>query len=118
MESDLSKQLEKFWDEIDGHAYGGLLVFLPTEKQFVQISYGSGDNLSSEDYDEGYDDYVYISVTEFDGSWNEDVDGGMLMLKMQKDYNGHYNVCQHVKDALEMVYETVPEVIVLQSFIH
>ena len=115
---DLNKQLEQFYNEMDGNQYGGLLIFVPENKHFVRISYGTGDNLLHEDLEAGYDDYLYITVDEFNDGWVEDIDGSQVMLKMQAEWNGHYNICQHIKDGLEMLYDYVPEVIVLQSFMH
>jgi hypothetical protein len=94
-----------------------LLLFGTENKQFIRISYGTGDNLSSEDIDEGYDDYLYISIDEFDDGWQEDVDGGQMLLKMEEEWGGRYNICQHIQDGLEFMGIT-EDVIVLQSFIH
>lgn len=116
------KQLEKFREEVDGDIYGGLLIYMPNEKKFAKISYGDGSNLLDEDITEGCDDYIYIEIDEFNGSWNEDIDGAQLMLKMQEEWGGHYNICQHAVDALELlavgcgIYDE--DAIILQSFQH
>ena len=115
---DLNQQLEKFYNEMEGNAYGGLLLFVPENKHFVRISYGTGDNLTNEDLKEGYDNYLYVTVDEFNDGWDEEIDGTQVMLKMKTDWKNHYNICQHIKDGLEMLYDYVPEVIVLQSFMH
>ena len=119
MDNSLHKQLEKFHSEMEDKVYGGLLIFLPNSKEFFRVSYGTGDNLLDEDKANGYDDYIYIQIDKFDDYWKEDVDGAQMMLSMQKDWNGHYNICQHVVDALEFVYNSVPEnAIILQTFEH
>lgn len=111
----LNQQLERFKSEMEGDNSGGLLLFIPEREQFVRISYGTGDNLSSEDIEAGYDDYLYISIDEFDDGWVEDVDGGQMLLKMEEW--GHHNICQHIKDGLEFMGIT-EDAIVLQSFTH
>lgn len=113
----LEQQLQEFESEMKGNNSGGLLLFAPESKQFIRISYGTGDNLTSEDIDEGYDDYLYIIIDEFDDGWQEDVDGGQMLLKMEEEWNGNYNICQHIKDGLEFMGIT-EDVVVLQSFIH
>jgi hypothetical protein len=112
----LEQQLQRFKLEMEGNSSGGLLLYVPELKQFVRISYGTGDNLSSEDIEEGYDDYLYIVIDEFDDGWEEDIDGGQMLLKMKEEW-GHYNICQHIKDGLEFMGIT-EDVVVLQSFHH
>jgi hypothetical protein len=112
----LEQQLQRFKISMEGDNSGGLLLFVLEREQFVRISYGTGDNLSSEDIKEGYDDYLYISIDEFDDGWVEDVDGGQMLLKMKEEW-GHYNICQHIKDGLEFMGVT-EDVVVLQSFHH
>jgi hypothetical protein len=86
----LEQQLERFKSEMEGNSSGGLLLFVPERKQFVRISYGTGDNLSSEDIEEGYDDYLYIVIDEFNDGWEEDVDGGQMLLKMEVEFYGDF----------------------------
>lgn len=113
----LEQQLQEFESEMEGNISGGLLLFVPERKQFIRISYGTGDNLLHEDIKEGYDDYLYIVIDEFDDGWQEDVDGGQMLLKMKEEWNGHYNICQHIKDGLEFM-DITEDAIVLQSFNH
>lgn len=113
----LDQQLQRFKSEMEGDSSGGLLLFSPERQQFIRISYGTGDNLSSEDIEEGYDDYLYIVIDEFNDGWEEDIDGGQMLLKMEVEWNGHHNICQHIKDGLEFMGFT-EDVIVLQSFSH
>ena len=113
----LEQQLQEFYAEMEGNNSGGLLIFEPERKQFIRISYGTGDNLSDEDIEDGYDDYLYISIDEFDDSWEEEVDGGQMLLKMEEEWGNHYNICQHIKDGLEFMGIS-ENVIILQSFTH
>jgi len=115
----LEQQLQKFYNEMEGNMFGGLLLFDCEHNWFIRISYGTGDNLLNEDIEEGFDDYLYIQMDKFDnGEWIEDVDGGMMMLKMAKEWNSHYNICQHIKDGLEFSGVSADNVVVLQSFNH
>ena len=111
-------QLEKFREKMEGNIFGGLLIFIPDANHFVRLSYGAGDNLLHEDKAEGYDDYIYITIDEFDDGWEEDVDGGQMMLKMQEEWKGHYNICQHAVDALDFMGYLCEKAIILQSFTH
>lgn len=113
----LEQQLERFKLEMDGNSSGGLLIFATEREQFVRISYGDGSNLTHEDMADGCDDYLYITIDEFNDGWNEDIDGGMMLLKMEEEWNNHYNICQHIKDGLEFMGIT-EDVVVLQSFNH
>lgn len=113
----LEQQLQEFGTEMEGNSYGGLLLFSPESKQFIRISYGCGDNLSDEDIEAGYDDYLYIVIDEFDDGWQEDVDGGQMLLKMKEEWGGRHNICQHIKDGLGFMGIT-EDVIILQSFTH
>jgi hypothetical protein len=58
-------------------------------KMWYYIREGTGDNLSSEDQDEGYVDYIYFDKYESlkDVLDNEEYDGGMYLLK--KAYTDH-----------------------------
>lgn len=112
----LEQQLQRFKLEMEGNSSGGLLLYVPEREQFVSISYGTGDNLSSEDIEDGYDDYLYIVIDEFNDGWEEDVDGGQMLLKIEEEW-GHHNICQHIKDGLEFMGIT-EDIIVLQSFNH
>lgn len=114
----LEQQLEEFYTKMEGNNSGGLLLFDKEDKQFIRISYGTGDNLTDEDIEEGYDDYLYISIDEFDDAWEEEIDGGQMLLKIETEWNGHYNICQHIKDGLEFMSISDKNIIVLQSFIH
>lgn len=114
----LQVQLKRFEKEVEGKEYAGLLLYHPGTKHFIQAAYGDGSNLLDEDREEGYNDYINIQIDQFDnGFWEEELDGGMLLLKMEEDWNGRYNICQHISDVLELM-EYDENVIVLQSFIH
>lgn len=50
-----------------------------------EIEEGTGDNLLNEDIEEGYVDYIYYSVYSSLEAYNngkEEIDGGMILLKI------------------------------------
>lgn len=56
-----------------------IYIYVPEMKQIVKISEGTGDNLTDEDMDQGYVDYIYYDTYSMDGDIRE-LDGGMIML--------------------------------------
>jgi hypothetical protein len=56
-----------------------IYIYVPAFKQIIKISEGSGDNLTDEDLDAGYVDYIYYDTYEL-GCDIRELDGGMVML--------------------------------------
>lgn len=56
-----------------------ICIYVPEAKQIIKISEGSGDNLTDEDIDEGYVDYIYYDTYDVYPDIRER-DGGMVML--------------------------------------
>lgn len=54
-------------------------IFVPLKKQIIRIAEGTGDNLSDEDMDAGYVDYIYYDTHNLEVAIPE-MDGGMIML--------------------------------------
>lgn len=59
--------------------FDDVYIYVPSEQQIIKISEGTGDNLSEEDMDEGYVDYIYYEQYSREPGF-PDVDGGMVML--------------------------------------
>lgn len=59
--------------------FDSIYVFVPLTKQIIRISEGTGDNLSDEDMDAGYVDYIYYEQYNLEPDIPE-ADGGMIML--------------------------------------
>ena len=57
-----------------------MMVYMPENGLFLNAIEGTGDNILQEDREEGYVDYVYITVYEWDGDELVEFDGGMMML--------------------------------------
>lgn len=60
--------------------YNDIFIYVQTEKQIIRIDEGSGDNLTDDDIDQGYVDYIYYEVYNVQQDFPE-IDGGMIMLK-------------------------------------
>ena len=56
-----------------------IYIYVPDAQQIVQLSEGSGDNLTDEDMEAGYVDYIYYEQYELEPGVPE-IDGGMVML--------------------------------------
>ena len=54
-------------------------IYVPSMKQIVRVSEGSGDNLLDEDIEAGYVDYIYYAQHAVSIDLPE-VDGGQVML--------------------------------------
>jgi hypothetical protein len=59
--------------------YDSIYIFVPLKKQIIRIAEGSGDNLTDEDIENGYVDYIYYDQHNLEVAIPE-VDGGMIML--------------------------------------
>lgn len=69
---------------------------------FIRINEGSGDNLSHEDEQQGYVDYIMLEFMQYDGMEINETDGAQIMLKELyqekfKDYN-EADVVQYLID--------------------
>jgi hypothetical protein len=56
-----------------------IYIYVPGEQQIIKISEGSGDNLTDDDMEQGYVDYIYYECYSREPEFPE-VDGGMIML--------------------------------------
>lgn len=54
-------------------------IYVPVKNQIIRIAEGTGDNLSDEDMDAGFVDYIYYDQFNLEVSIPE-VDGGMVLL--------------------------------------
>lgn len=79
-----------------------IYIYVPAEQQIIKISEGSGDNLSEEDMEDGYVDYIYYEQYSRECSFPE-VDGGMIMLTelFQEKYD---STIECVPDVLDMAF--------------
>ena len=59
--------------------FNDIFIYVPTMRQIIRIDEGSGDNLTNDDIDQGYVDYIYYEVYNVQQDLPE-VDGGMIML--------------------------------------
>lgn len=59
--------------------YDSIYIYVPEMKQIVKVAEGTGDNLTEDDIETGYIDYIYYDTYSMDGDIQE-CDGGMIML--------------------------------------
>ena len=59
--------------------FNDIFIYVPTMRQIIRIDEGSWDNLTNDDIDQGYVDYIYYEVYNVQQDLPE-VDGGMIML--------------------------------------
>lgn len=85
------------------NTYEDLFIFVPSERQIIGISEGTGDNLLPEDEKEGYVDYIYYQAWNLDGDMTE-ADGGQVMLKelFRESYN---RTADCIPAVLDMMYD-------------
>ena len=60
--------------------FNDIFIYVQTKKQIIRIDEGSGDNLTDDDIEQGYVDYIYYEVYNAQQDFPE-TDGGMIMLK-------------------------------------
>lgn len=84
------------------NGFDDLCVFVPSERQIICIQEGSGDNLSDEDLDEGYVDYIYY--TQYSLEDFEEEDGGMMLLTelVQEKYK---RLADCLPDLMDFIYD-------------
>ena len=86
-------------------------VYVPELATFLNACEGDGSNLTLEDEENGYVDYVYITTYTWNGSEMTEEDGGMLLLTepFSEKYGGDtYEVGDRmVSDAMEYMWDEI-----------
>ena len=79
--------------------YETIFVYVPSAKQIIRISEGTGDNLLDEDIANGYVDYIYYDIHDVSIGLPE-IDGGQVMLTelFQEKYKSTKECVQDVFD--------------------
>lgn len=80
------------------NSFGDLFIFIPSEKQILCISEGTGGNLMDEDEDAGYVDYIDYEQYSVEAEFPE-VDGGNIMMK------------EYVRDKYNQLVDCIPDVL-------
>ena len=80
-----------------------IYIYVPSKKQIIRIAEGSGDNLTNDDMEQGYVDYIYYETHSLEQDIPE-VDGGMILLKQlfKQKYN---STKESIPAVLDMAYE-------------
>ena len=82
-----------------------LVIYCIRNEKIIRISEGDGCNLSQEDIDNGYADYLYYDV--FDPQNLQDVeDGGMVLLKkpIKEEFSSIQGVIDRVTEMIGYFY--------------
>lgn len=82
--------------------FDDVYIFVPEVKQIIRISEGSGDNLTDEDIDAGFVDYIYYDTYEMVPNIRE-IDGGMIMLT-EAFCNTFKTTKEAIPNVLDMAY--------------
>ena len=82
--------------------FNDVFIYVPTMRQIIRIDEGSGDNLTNDDIDQGYIDYIYYEVYNVQQDLPE-VDGGIVMLT-ELFQNKFKSVKDAIPSVLDMAY--------------
>lgn len=113
--SDKSTKNEKYCDALGNkiprnrnNYLGGVLLYHIASKVFVEICFGTGDNLDSDDRKAGYDEYIMITLyrseptySNGDGITFNEIDGAQLVFNKRKRNCGG-DIRNLIVDGLEM----------------
>ena len=85
--------------------FDDVYIYVPSEQQIIRIAEGSGDNLTEEDMNTGYVDYIYYEQYSREAGFPE-VDGGMIMLTelFQEKYD---STAECISAVLDMAFGDV-----------
>ena len=114
LEDNECRWLLKDFNKKDGN---GIMLWIPEKEEIFQVMIGTGDNLLKEDYEQGYDSYLYIKTYQYDEPEFEETDGGDMMYRSNEEAYDN-DIKMAVYDALKFNYGTVPYFIPLQMFLH
>lgn len=85
-----------------GKALQDIFIYVPASNQIVRIAEGSGDNLLSEDQEEGYVNYLYYEQYSLEQDMPEE-DGGMILMKMLA-VEKYETLVDAIPDILDIAY--------------
>ena len=64
---------------MNNNKFKDIFIYVQAMRQIIRIGEGSGDNLTNDDINQGYVDYIYYDTYTVQQDLPE-VDGGMIML--------------------------------------
>lgn len=109
---------------------GRVILYAAISEKFFRIAFGTGDNLTDDDTDEGFDDYIMADQYELDGYRTlgeivgeamvkgdidddtiglKEVDGGQLLLRRSEWKDG--DVRRFIMEALDFSGYKLPELV-------
>ncbi len=85
-----------------------LVIYCIRNEKIIRISEGDGCNLSQEDIDNGYVDYLYYDIFDTQDLQNVE-DGGMILLKkpIKEEFNCVGDVIRRVHDFAFSEYQHI-----------
>lgn len=88
---------------------GNIFIYVSDMAYMISAEFGTGDYLTLEDIDSGYDAYInYYEYDMRDILISGEIDGGMMLYNSQTtDY--HTNIKSLADDLLEHIYGEIPE---------
>lgn len=111
------EQVNEALKNFSGRGENGIMLWVPEKEEIFQVMIGDGCNLLKEDYEQGFDSYLYIKTYVYDDPEFYEDDGGDLMYRSE-EHTYDDDITTAVYDALEFHYDYVPEFIPLQMFSH
>ena len=109
---------------------GSVVLYSAINETFFNVAFGTGDNLTDDDTDEGYDDYIMVEQYEMDGyrTFGEivgeakmrgeisndtvglkEVDGGQLLIRRKEWEDG--DIRRFIMEALDFAGYKLPELV-------
>lgn len=85
------------------HPYDGIWVFVPEKQALIYAAEGTGDNLLSEDLENGCADYVEYQTWHLEDTCEEDDGGEWMLPKLLRDQYPSMEAC--IPDLLEFIYD-------------
>lgn len=79
-----------------------VFIYVPEANQIVRIAEGTGDNLTPDDLDSGFRDYIYYEQYSVEQGMPE-IDGGQLMLSNFVD-NTYNTLIEAIPSILYLAY--------------
>lgn len=91
-----------------------IMVYIPELGVFMMVAEGDGCNLDQEWTDNGFVDYTYIEIYQYDDRELVEVDGGQLMhLKPFTELYPKVEDC--LEDAMNFMYNKVYDYIIIKN---
>lgn len=87
--------------------YEDIYIYVPRFRNIIRISEGSGDNLTVDDIENGYVDYIYYDIHDLNAGLPE-YDGGIIMMtnRVEDEFKSMKDA-ECIERVLDMTYGDV-----------